>query len=57
MINVPIECDPLLTPDFIAHTLDLGMLHYTLGMRAFYLSVWSPCGFSGRCGCFWAAWS
>ncbi len=39
MINVPIECDPLLTPDFIAHTLDLGMLHYTLGMRAFYLSV------------------
>ncbi|MCL4500233.1 MAG: DUF599 domain-containing protein [Deltaproteobacteria bacterium] len=39
MINVPIECDPLLTPDFIAHTLDLGMLHYTMGMRAFYLSV------------------
>ncbi|MHB8066876.1 MAG: DUF599 domain-containing protein [Desulfobaccales bacterium] len=39
MINVPIECDPLLTPEFIAHTLDLGMLHYTLGMRAFYLSV------------------
>ena len=39
MINVPFECDPLLTPDFIAHTLDLGMTHYTLGMRAFYLSV------------------
>jgi len=39
MINVPIECDPLLTPEFIAHTLDLGMMHYTLGMRAFYLSV------------------
>ena len=39
MINVPIECDPLLTPDFIAHTLDMGMLHYTMGMRAFYLSV------------------
>jgi uncharacterized membrane protein len=39
MINVPIDCDPLLTPEFIAHTLDLGMMHYTLGMRAFYLSV------------------
>jgi uncharacterized membrane protein len=39
MINVPVECDPLLTPDFIAHTLDMGMRHYTMGMRAFYLSV------------------
>jgi uncharacterized membrane protein len=39
MINVPIECDPLLSPDFIAHTLDTGMVHYTMGMRAFYLSV------------------
>jgi uncharacterized membrane protein len=39
MINVPIDCDPLLTPEFIAHTLDLGMTHYTLGMRAYYLSV------------------
>ncbi len=39
MINVPMECDPMLTPDFIAHILDLGMVHYTLGMRAFYLSV------------------
>jgi uncharacterized membrane protein len=39
MINVPIDCDPLLTPSFIAHTLDLGMIHYTLGMRAYYLAV------------------
>lgn len=39
MINVPIECDPMLTPAFIAHTLDLGMIHYTLGMRAYYLAV------------------
>ena len=39
MINVPIECDPLLSPEFIANTLDTGMVHYTLGMRAFYLSV------------------
>jgi uncharacterized membrane protein len=39
MINVPVECDPFLSTDFIAKTLDTGMLHYTLGMRAFYLSV------------------
>ena len=39
MINVPYDCDPLLTPEFIAHTLDLGMTHYTMGMRAYYLSV------------------
>ncbi len=39
MINVPVTCDPILTPDFIAHTLDLGMMHHTLGMRAYYLSV------------------
>jgi uncharacterized membrane protein len=39
MINVPIECDPMLTPDLIAHTLDIGMIHYTSGMRALYLSV------------------
>ncbi|MFZ0928466.1 MAG: DUF599 domain-containing protein [Syntrophobacteraceae bacterium] len=39
MINVPVDCDPSLTPDLIANTLDTGMLHYTMGMRAFYLSV------------------
>jgi uncharacterized membrane protein len=39
MINVPLECDPMLSPDLIAHTLDMGMMHYTLGMRAYYLSV------------------
>lgn len=39
MINVPVECDPMLTPELIAHTLDMGMMHYTLGMRALYLSV------------------
>jgi len=38
MINVPIECDPMLTPAFVAKTLDLGMTHYTMGMRAFYLA-------------------
>ncbi len=39
MINVPIECDPQVTPEFVAHILDLGMVHYTLGMRAYYLAV------------------
>uniref|UniRef100_A0A7V4G757 DUF599 domain-containing protein n=1 Tax=Desulfobacca acetoxidans TaxID=60893 RepID=A0A7V4G757_9BACT len=39
MINVPVQCDPQLTPDFVAHTLDLGMTHYTLGMRAYYLAT------------------
>ncbi len=39
MINVPVEWDPFLSPDFIARTLDMGMVHYTLGMRAYYLSV------------------
>jgi uncharacterized membrane protein len=38
MINVPSECE-LLSPEFIADTLDTGMVHYTLGMRSFYLSV------------------
>jgi len=39
MINVPIDCDPLLSPELIANALDTGMVHYTMGMRAFYLSV------------------
>jgi uncharacterized membrane protein len=39
MINVPIECDPMLSSDFVANILDTGMLHYTLGLRAFYLSA------------------
>jgi uncharacterized membrane protein len=38
MINVPIECEPMLTFDFISHILDIGMMHYTRGMRAYYLS-------------------
>ena len=39
MLNVPLDCDPMLSPEFIANTLDTGMAHYTMGMRAFYLSV------------------
>jgi uncharacterized membrane protein len=39
LINVPVECEPMLTPTFVSRILDLGMIHYTLGMRAFYLAV------------------
>ena len=39
MINVPLECDSLLNTDYVAHILNLGNMHYTLGMRAYYLSV------------------
>lgn len=39
MINVPVECDPQLNPAYVAHTLDLGMNHYTWGMRAYYLAT------------------
>jgi uncharacterized membrane protein len=39
MINVPIDCEPTLTFDFISRILDQGMMHYTLGMRAYYLSA------------------
>jgi uncharacterized membrane protein len=38
MINVPMDCEPMLTPDFISRILDRGMLHYTMGMRAYYMS-------------------
>lgn len=39
MINIPLSCNPQPSAEFIAHTLDTGMLNYTKGMRAFYLSV------------------
>ena len=39
MINVPLECDPAISVDYVAHTLDRGIMHYTLGMRAYYLAV------------------
>lgn len=39
MINVPIRDTSVLSTEFIAHTLDTGMLHYTLGMRAYYLAA------------------
>lgn len=39
MINVPETGTSLITPEFIAHTLDMGMLHHTIGMRAYYLAA------------------
>lgn len=39
MINAPIECEPMLKPEFVSGILDMGMMHYTLGMRAYYLSA------------------
>jgi uncharacterized membrane protein len=39
MINVPVDCEPVMTPAFVSGILNLGMVHYTLGMRAYYLSV------------------
>jgi uncharacterized membrane protein len=39
MINVPLECDLMLNTSYVAHILNLGNLHYTLGMRAYYLSA------------------
>lgn len=39
MINVPLECDPMLTPEFITQILNMGMMFYTMGMRTFYLST------------------
>jgi uncharacterized membrane protein len=39
MINVPLECDPLLNTAYVANILNLGNIHYTLGMRAYYLAA------------------
>ena len=39
MINVPVECDPLLSAEFVANILESGMTLYSLGLRAFYLSA------------------
>lgn len=38
MINVPLDRDPMVTVEYITRTLNLGMFHYTLGMRGYYLS-------------------
>ena len=31
----------LLSPEFVAHTLDPAMVHYTVGLRAFYSRLWA----------------
>lgn len=38
MINVPLGRDEMVTVGYVTTTLNLGMIHYTLGMRAYYLS-------------------
>jgi uncharacterized membrane protein len=38
MINVPLDRDALVTVGYVTKTLNLGMIHYTLGMRGYYLS-------------------
>ncbi len=39
MINVPFNLAHKITPDYITEILNRGMLHYTMGMRGYYLSV------------------
>jgi uncharacterized membrane protein len=38
MINVPLDRDEMVTVGYVTKTLNLGMIHYTLGMRGYYLS-------------------
>lgn len=38
-INVPTAKDPIVTYDAVAEIINHGSLHYTLGMRGFYLAV------------------
>jgi uncharacterized membrane protein len=39
MINVPLERDSLASPDYVAQVLHSGTLHYTIGMRGYYLAI------------------
>jgi uncharacterized membrane protein len=38
MINVPLDRDEMVDVEYVTRTLNLGMIHYTLGMRGYYLS-------------------
>jgi uncharacterized membrane protein len=38
LINVPLGRDDLVTVGYVTKVLNLGMIHYTWGMRAYYLS-------------------
>lgn len=39
MINIPSERDTLATPDYITQVLHHGTVHYTIGMRGYYLAI------------------
>ena len=39
MINVPSTLAHKITPEYITEILNRGMMHYTMGMRGYYLSV------------------
>jgi uncharacterized membrane protein len=39
MINVPFDLAHKITPEYITTILNRGMMHYTMGMRGYYLSV------------------
>lgn len=39
MINVPSTLAHKITPDYITNILNRGMMHYTMGMRGYYISV------------------
>ena len=39
MINIPEAHDPTATPETVSEVLNHGALHYTLGMRGYYLAV------------------
>ncbi len=39
MINVPSDRDPSIMPATVSQTINRGALHYTLGMRCYYLAI------------------
>jgi uncharacterized membrane protein len=39
MINVPRDRDSLVSPEYTAQVLEHGTLHYTIGMRGYYLGI------------------
>lgn len=39
LINIPPATDSVVTPDSVARTLNRGALHYTFGMRGYYLAI------------------
>jgi hypothetical protein len=39
MINTNVQNDPAVSAPAVTHVINRGALHYTFGMRGFYLSV------------------